>query len=328
MAFLGLFGNYDKPGPGVDKDEPKKAAPVRFFEILWRKLSKLVQLNLTFMIPFIVVIALMVGVFLLPVPHFLYVTSFFGVLDLYILYAVTLPLILLSPFTCGLAYVTRNFAREEHAFVWSDFWDAVKNNWKPALLNGVIVYLAYVILSFSIFFYSTRVSDNWMFMIPLAVCCILSILMLFAQYYIPVMIVTFDLKLRHMYRNAFIFSIMGLLRRPFPHSGKWVGVYGFLQLLAGGVRVDFCSAEIFMAQNILQNANIHVAVLVHQRRRRVPQLVYGVSRAAKPNFREVFIDHGLYGLRTDACAAVADEQRVFILHVVLWAHTHVGIDRS
>ena len=47
MAFLGLFGNYDKPGPGVDKDEPKKAAPVRFFEILWRKLSKLVQLNLT-----------------------------------------------------------------------------------------------------------------------------------------------------------------------------------------------------------------------------------------------------------------------------------------
>lgn len=212
MAFLGLFGNYDKPGPGVDKDEPKKAAPVRFFEILWRKLSKLVQLNLTFMIPFIVVIALMVGVFLLPIPHFLYATSFFGVLDLYILYAVTLPLILLSPFTCGLAYVTRNFAREEHAFVWSDFWDAVKNNWKPALLNGVIVYLAYVILSFSIFFYSTRVSDNWMFMIPLAVCCILSILMLFAQYYIPVMIVTFDLKLRHIYRNAFIFSIMGLLR--------------------------------------------------------------------------------------------------------------------
>ena len=109
MAFLGLFGNYDKPGPGVDKDEPKKAAPVRFFEILWRKLSKLVQLNLTFMIPFIVVIALMVGVFLLPIPHFLYATSFFGVLDLYILYAVTLPLILLSPFTCGLAYVTVSY---------------------------------------------------------------------------------------------------------------------------------------------------------------------------------------------------------------------------
>lgn len=242
MAFLGLFGNYDKPGPGVDKDEPKKAAPVRFFEILWRKLSKLVQLNLTFMIPFIVVIALMVGVFLLPIPHFLYATSFFGVLDLYILYAVTLPLILLSPFTCGLAYVTRNFAREEHAFVWSDFWDAVKNNWKPALLNGVIVYLAYVILSFSIFFYSTRVSDNWMFMIPLAVCCILSILMLFAQYYIPVMIVTFDLKLRHIYRNAFIFSIMGLLRN-LDDYGNPCGFVHCVFVLPGGICGDPAAAR-------------------------------------------------------------------------------------
>lgn len=62
VAFFGLFGNYDKPGPGVSKDEPKKAAPVRF-EILWRKLSKLIQLNLIYMIPFIVVVALMVGVF-------------------------------------------------------------------------------------------------------------------------------------------------------------------------------------------------------------------------------------------------------------------------
>lgn len=26
MAFLGLFGNYDKPGPGVDKDEPEKGS--------------------------------------------------------------------------------------------------------------------------------------------------------------------------------------------------------------------------------------------------------------------------------------------------------------
>ena len=237
MAFLGLFGNYDKPGPGVDKDEPKKAAPVRFFEILWRKLSKLVQLNLTFMIPFIVVIALMVSVFLLPIPHFLYVTSFFGVLDLYILYAVTLPLILLSPFTCGLAYVTRNFAREEHAFVWSDFWDAVKNNWKPALLNGVIVYLAYVILSFSIFFYSTRVSDNWMFMIPLAVCCILSILMLFAQYYIPVMIVTFDLKLKRVY-----FLYYGLIAQPDDY-GNPCGFVHCVFVLPGGIFGDPAAAR-------------------------------------------------------------------------------------
>lgn len=212
MAFLGIFGNYDKPGPGVDKDEPQKAAPIRFFEILWRKLSKLIQLNLTFMIPFVVVVALMVGIFILPLPHFAFNTALIGAIDLYAIYAVPLPLILLAPFTAGLAYVTRNFAREEHAFVWSDFWDAVKANWKASLLNGVFVYAAYVVLSFSIFFYSNKMSDSWFFIIPSGLCCVLAILLLFAQYYIPMMIVTFDLKLRHIYRNAFIFSILGLFR--------------------------------------------------------------------------------------------------------------------
>ena len=177
MAFFGLFGNYDKPGPGVSKDEPKKAAPVRFFEILWRKLSKLIQLNLIYMIPFIVAVALMVGVFLLPLPHFAFNTVLLGPVDLYALYAVPLPLILMAPFS-----------------------------------NGVIVYVAYVFLSFSIFFYSNQMSSNWLYIIPFAICAILLLLMLFAQYYIPLMIVTMDLKLRHIYRNAFIFAILGLPR--------------------------------------------------------------------------------------------------------------------
>lgn len=212
MALFGLIGNYSKPGPGVSKDEPKKAAPLRFFEILWRKLSKLVQLNLIFMIPFTIAVVLMVLILFLPLPHFAFDTALLGALDLYVIYVVPIPMIFLSPFTAGMAYVTRNFAREEHAFVWSDFWDAVKNNWKPSLLNGVIVYAAYVILSFSIFFYSNQMNSNWLFMIPFAICCLLAIMMLFAQYYIPLMIVTFDLKLRHIYRNAFIFAILGLLR--------------------------------------------------------------------------------------------------------------------
>ena len=123
-----------------------------------------------------------------------------------------LPLILMAPFSAGMAFVTRNFAREEHAFVWSDFWEAVGKNWKPSLLNGVIVYVAYVFLSFSIFFYSNQMSSNWLYIIPFAICAILLLLMLFAQYYIPLMIVTMDLKLRHIYRNAFIFAILGLPR--------------------------------------------------------------------------------------------------------------------
>lgn len=47
-------------------------------------------------------------------------------------------LALTGPFTTGVAYVTRNWARDEHAFIWSDFIDTVKGNWKYGLLTGFI----------------------------------------------------------------------------------------------------------------------------------------------------------------------------------------------
>ena len=43
-----------------------------------------------------------------------------------------------GPFTAGLSYVTRNWARDEHAFIWSDFKDALKANWKQSLVVSVI----------------------------------------------------------------------------------------------------------------------------------------------------------------------------------------------
>ena len=133
-------------------------------------------------------------------------------IDAWVLYAVPLPLILLSPFTAGLTFVTRNFAREEHAFVWSDFWDAVKGNWKYFLLNGAIVYLVYLVLSFSMIYYLNSTSQGWLYYIPFWLCIVLAVLFLFAQYYLPVMFITFDLKFSQAYRNAFIFAVAGLGR--------------------------------------------------------------------------------------------------------------------
>ena len=43
-----------------------------------------------------------------------------------------------GPFTSGLSYITRNWARDEHAFIWSDFKDAVKANWKQGLVLSAI----------------------------------------------------------------------------------------------------------------------------------------------------------------------------------------------
>ncbi|WP_322173710.1 YesL family protein [Acutalibacter caecimuris] len=211
MAFLGLFGNYDKPGPGVSKDEPPKAAPVRFFEVLLRKFSKLVQLNLIFVLPTLVAIVLMVLIYLFPT-HFVIQIAGVTQIDGWASFVVPIPLILLTPFSAGLTIVTRNFSREEHAFVWSDFWEAVKTNWKYFLLNGFIGYTVYIILGFSIIYYYNMAIAQWLYYIPLWMCVVVAVVFLFAQYYLPVMFVTFDLKFTHAYKNALIFTVAGFGR--------------------------------------------------------------------------------------------------------------------
>lgn len=214
MAFLGLFGNYNKPGPGVNKDEPPKAAPIRFFQIFLRKFGKLVQANLIFMLPTAVVAALMVALYMFPTHIFLNVPSDGGslTLDAWAMYVTPLPLILLFPFMAGLTFISRNFAREEHAFVWSDFWDAVKNNWKYFLLNGVILYAAYFILSFSMIYYYNGAYEQKLYYVPFWLCIVITLILLFAQYYLPVIFITFDLKFGHAFKNALIFTMAGLWR--------------------------------------------------------------------------------------------------------------------
>ena len=214
MGLFNFWGSYTKPGPGVEKDEIPKAAPIRFFQILGRKFGKMMQLNLTFMLPTLVSVVLMAFLYL----FFNHVGFELGTangaltLDIWTMYVVPLPLVLLSPFTAGLTYVTRNFSREEHAFVWSDFWSAVKNNWKYFLLNGLIIYLVYVIQSFAMVYYYNNAAKNAFLYVPFWLCVVISVVFLFAQYYIPVMFVTFDLKFGQVYRNALIFVLAGFFR--------------------------------------------------------------------------------------------------------------------
>ncbi len=216
MGFFG-FGNFNKPGPGVNKEEPPKAAPIRYFEIFGRKFTKLLQANLLFFVPFLVVLFVMIFLYLLvdPHPRLLLPSANPEVpatIDWWLLAVVPLPCILLSPFTAGLTMITRNFAREEHSFIWTDFMKATKNNLKYFLLNGVLCYFVYVILTFAVSYYYNMLYQGWLYYIPLGFTLVVFILFTFAQYYLPILFITFDLKFKQAYRNAFIFAALGMGR--------------------------------------------------------------------------------------------------------------------
>lgn len=191
-----FFGNYDKPGPGVRKDAPQQKAVPRFFSIFQRKFFDLIKLNLLFCIP-VALVAMLVYLFNLVIPYL--------ILDL-------LPVILLFPFIGGLTFVTRNYAREEHAFIYSDFKDAVKNNWKAFLVDGVVVYVVAAVLTVSIPYYLNAAPRNILTAVATGICILIGLLFLFSQYYAPVLIVTFDLKIGQILKNSMIFAIVGLWR--------------------------------------------------------------------------------------------------------------------
>ena len=116
-----------------------------------------------------------------------------------------------GPFTAGMTYVVRNWARDEHSFIWSDFKDAMKDNWKQALvvsvMSGVIPLLVYICWNF----YASMAEDNIIMMLPQMLVVLVLILWLLALPYFYPLMVTYKLKLRELFRNAFL---MGIARLP------------------------------------------------------------------------------------------------------------------
>lgn len=219
---MGLFNSYLKPGPGVSKDAPQKTAFFLFFDIYFRKFWDLIKVNLLY---FISILIFFVPASLILIPLFTNFKETVGNLFLtyqsggthfslpnpwLILYA--LPIGLAGPATAGFTYIMRNFAREEHAFLWSDYKDTIKANWKQALAVGLLQIVVSTLLVFSISYYYQSSHAHLVFLLPFVFTMIVSLLFLFMQYYVYVLIITFRLTLLQVFRNALIFAFLGLGR--------------------------------------------------------------------------------------------------------------------
>ena len=164
---------YQKEGPGVSKDAPQKKRVFVFFDVYTRKFGKIILVGL-----------------------------------LYLLCCI--PVITFGPASCGLALVLRNFAREEHAFVWHDFFVGFKMNWKQGLLLGVINLLAFFMVVFALWYYYDQMAANSFFVVLFAICLLCLLLVLFMTFYIYTLTVTFDLPIKKLLKNSAIFALLGI----------------------------------------------------------------------------------------------------------------------
>lgn len=130
-----------------------------------------------------------------------------------------LPMYLLGMVPClgiagigapGLMYVLRNWSRDQHSFMMSDFKDNVKANWKNGvlvgLLNGFLSLAAYV----GFVFYGQQAAQSVFFIIPQMLVLIMAVCWWMMNMIIYPMMVTYDMKFSQLVRNSLIICIARL----------------------------------------------------------------------------------------------------------------------
>ena len=112
-----------------------------------------------------------------------------------------------GPWTAGVAYVTRNWARDEHAFIWSDMKDAMKENWKPALglsaITSVVPFLAYLCWQF----YGGMAAENWIMVIPQMFTVMVALIWTLAVTYAYPMLVTYKMSFGTVIKNSLLLAV-------------------------------------------------------------------------------------------------------------------------
>ena len=121
-----------------------------------------------------------------------------------------IPVVTFGPATAAMTKVCRNWSQERNAFVWADFWEAFKKNFKQSFIMGLIDILCVVGFSVAIPSYSEWAKQTDMMYIPLVIslaCCIVFFMM---HFYIYLMIVSTNLSLGKIVKNAFFLVSLGI----------------------------------------------------------------------------------------------------------------------
>lgn len=171
-GFFGLF-NYEKEGPGISKNAPKKKTFLIFFETFFRNFWKFMPINLVYSL-------------------------------------ISVPVITGGFASVGITHVARNTARDKHSFGLSDFIDTIKKNWKQALAAGIINTIVYILLIIDIFFFYNNQENGMIYTIGLGIMMSITIIFLMMNFYLWTMMITFKFNLKQLYKNSFKFVIINI----------------------------------------------------------------------------------------------------------------------
>lgn len=217
---MGLFNNYSKPGPGVDKNAPKKKGIFRYFEIFGRKFSPLIRLNMEYVL--FSVPAILICFFLAAPLAYSYVSSLMladaEMVNIssagFSLFFTVFTVIMIGsgPASAAMAYIMRCFCREQHAWLWSDFKEKTKENFKQGILAFVfdLIILYVGVSAAGIYLQLFSNSGKMMWFLLMWIVILMLIIFSYAHIFLYQLMITFENKFFALYKNALLLAAASL----------------------------------------------------------------------------------------------------------------------
>lgn len=163
-----------------------------------------------------------------------------------------ISVLLYGPIRCGVTYVLRNYSRQNHSWL-SDIWDKAKANWKQGMLFGILDCLIAALIVFNLT-YRPPVALATIAHISKYITLLVGIFYVFMRKYIYLMIVTVNLNLRSLVKNAWLLAFIGIFRNFFSGLANlliWIASYLLIMAVHPFFEILFLGLLIYSFTNFL-----------------------------------------------------------------------------
>lgn len=235
--------NLNKDGKGVEKNEDTTPNVGYYFKSLWRKLTKLLSINLLAILQFAPLVVVFFTYFwaettptitdlsfpllsgvshidpspanqillMLSSPQLNIPVLSLGVI-LTIVGMVLLFALIFGWCNVGFTYLMRELVNGRPIFIFSDLKHAIKRNAKQGFFVGLIDFAIIFVLGYNIYNMGSGATANFIGDFFYVANIAIAIIYIIMRFYIYLMMITFDMKITKILKNALIFVMLGIKR--------------------------------------------------------------------------------------------------------------------
>ncbi len=195
--------DWNKPGPGVPKNAPKKKGLARVFEVVFREFNNLIKLNLLLNL-------FLLGPLLLSLVAFYNFTQGNIPITLVALASALCACIPLGAAFTSFYYILVQMLRDEPLYLWHDFKRKYVENFKNTILPGIVLALLFASMGFMVLLGGSIVAEMPGIVLALYLLAIITVLISFPFFFVQMAFV--DLPLRVTLQNSLLLAFANLPR--------------------------------------------------------------------------------------------------------------------